>query len=257
MLISVIMPAYNAEKTIRQAIESVMAQSFRQWELIVINDRSKDDTRQRVLELAEQDTRIRYMENDGNLGVAKTRNLGVSMARGEWIAFLDSDDAWEREKLERQVQLAERTDARLIFTGSAFMDQDGERLDYRMEVPEEVGFRGLLKQNVISCSSVLAEKALMVRYPMMPGDMHEDYAVWLKVLKHESITAKGVNEPLLIYRVSGASKSGNKRKAALMHWRVYRHIGLPLPQSVYFFSFYMVRNLKKYTKIWKETGKRR
>ena len=174
MLISVIMPAYNAEKTIRQAIESVMAQSFRQWELIVINDRSKDDTRQRVLERAEQDTRIRYMENDGNLGVAKTRNLGVSMARGEWIAFLDSDDAWEREKLERQVQLAERTDARLIFTGSAFMDQDGERLDYRMEVPEEVGFRGLLKQNVISCSSVLAEKALMVRYPMMPGDMHED-----------------------------------------------------------------------------------
>lgn len=257
MLISVVMPAYNAEKTVGLAIESVMSQSFRQWELIVINDRSKDNTRQKVLEMAGRDERIRYVENDGNLGVAGTRNRGITLSRGEWIAFLDSDDAWESSKLERQVQLVKRTAARLVFTGSAFMNQEGERLDYCMEVPEEVGFRGLLKQNVISCSSVLVEKDLIARYPMMPGDMHEDYAVWLKILKHEGITAKAVNEPLLIYRVSAASKSGNKGKAALMHWRVYRHIGLPLVQSVYFFSFYMVRNLKKYAKIWKETGKRR
>lgn len=257
MEISIVMPAYNAEKTVGSAIDSVIRQTFQDWELLVINDRSADNTKQRILESAKSDKRIRYVENDRNLGVSETRNQGVSLAKGRWIAFLDSDDAWEADKLKEQAQLIKGTGARFVFTGSAFMNQDGKRLGYCMEVPGEVTFRELLKQNVISCSSVLIEKELMVKYPMAAGNMHEDYAVWLKVLKHESITAKGVNEPLLIYRVSGASKSGNKGKAALMHWRVYRHIGLPLPQSVYFFSFYMVRNLKKYTKIWKETGKRR
>lgn len=255
MLISVVMPAYNAEKTIRQAIGSVMAQTFKDWELLVVNDKSKDTTRDIILDLAKSDGRIRYIENKRNLGVSETRNRGVSLACGQWIAFLDSDDAWEEQKLEEQVELFRKSGARFVFTGSAFMDQEGRRLDYCLNVPEKVSFRQLLKQNVISCSSVLIEKALLERYPMASGDMHEDYAVWLGVLKNEGIEAYGVDKPLLIYRVSGASKSGNKAKAALMHWRVYRHIGLPLTSSAYYFVFYMVRNLKKYGKIWRETRK--
>lgn len=255
MLISVVMPAYNAEKTIGQAIASVRTQTFQDWELLVINDQSKDNTKDVVLALAKSDKRIRYVENEQNLGVSGTRNRGVSLALGQWIAFLDSDDEWAEEKLEVQARAIQQTGARFVFTGSAFMDQEGKRLDYCLNVPERVSFRQLLKQNVISCSSVLIEKTLLEKYPMSSGDMHEDYAVWLKVLKNEKTDAYGINKPLLIYRVSGDSKSGNKGKAALMHWRVYRHIGLPFVPSIYYFCFYMVRNLKKYGKIWKEIGK--
>lgn len=252
MRISVIMPAYNAEKTIGQAMRSVVDQTFQEWELLVVNDQSEDHTKDVVLALAESDERIRYVENEKNMGVSKTRNRGVSLASGQWIAFLDSDDAWEADKLQAQADLARESGARFLFTGSAFMDQEGNRLDYCLNVPRQVSFCQLLKQNVISCSSVLVEKALLEKYPMATGDMHEDYAAWLSILKNEAIEAYGIDRPLLIYRVSAASKSGNKGKAALMHWRAYRHIGLPLASSIYNFGFYMARNLKKYGAIWRE-----
>lgn len=251
MHISIIMPAYNAEKTIGAAINSVLEQTFQDWELLVINDCSTDKTKSVILELANCEPRIHYIENAENMGVARTRNKGVSMANSDWIAFLDSDDLWEAEKLKTQVKWIKHYHARLVFTGSAFIDKDGKRIDYCLEVPKKVVFRELLKQNIISCSSVLVEKKLLLRYPMVGKNMHEDYAVWLNILKNEHICAYGINRPLLIYRVSTGSKSGNKGKAALMHWRVYRHIGLPFILSVYYFSWYMVRNLKKYGKIWR------
>lgn len=255
MLISIVMPAYNAEKTISQAMVSVISQTWEKWELLVVNDRSDDRTKAIVLDLAQSDQRIRYIENDKNLGVAQTRNRGVKLARGQWIAFLDSDDVWEKDKLKEQVQLIHETGARFVFTGSGFMNHEGKRLDYCLNVPETVSFRELLKQNIISCSSVLIERELLLKYPMTAGDMHEDYAVWLSVLKNEETEAKGIDKPLLIYRVSSGSKSGNKKKAAMMHWRVYRHIGLPLVPSIYYFGFYVMRNLKKYCNIWKQVGK--
>lgn len=255
MLISVVMPAYNAEETIGQAIHSVIAQTYQQWELLVVNDQSKDNTKNIVLTLAELDKRIRYIENERNLGVSETRNRGVSLALGQWIAFLDSDDMWEEKKLEMQLDLISTSGARFVFTGSAFMDQKGKRLGYCLNVPLKVSFRQLLKQNVISCSSTLLEKSLLEKYPMMSGAMHEDYASWLSILKGEGIDAYGIDRPLLIYRISTESKSGNKGKAALMHWRVYRHIGMPLIPSIYYFGFYMCRNLKKYGKIWAEMRK--
>ncbi|MCI8888346.1 MAG: glycosyltransferase family 2 protein [Hungatella sp.] len=251
MLISVVMPAYNGEKTIGQAIDSVIGQTFKNWELIVVNDQSKDRTKDLILDYAKRDERIRYAENQENSGVSFSRNRGVAMAEGQWIAFLDSDDAWEKEKLEEQVKLIEGG-ARFVFTGSAFMNEAGQRLKFCMNIPEKISFRELLKQNVISCSSVLIEKALLEKYPMAQGNIHEDYAVWLKILRDQRICAWGIDKPLLIYRVSSGSKSGNKGKAALMHWRVYRHIKLPIIPSVWYFSFYVVRNLKKYRNIWRE-----
>lgn len=254
MQISVIMPAYNAEKTISAAINSVLGQTFEDWELLVINDQSKDGTKQIILDYAEKDGRIRYLENVKNMGVAQTRNKGVSMAKGTWIAFLDSDDLWETDKLELQYNYAKKSGAKLLFTASAFIDKDGKKIHYCLNVPQQVSFRELLKQNIISCSSVLVEKELLLNYPMMEKNMHEDYATWLSILKNEKLIAYGINRPLLIYRISADSKSGNKGKAALMHWRVYQHIGLPFWQSIYYFLWYMIRNLKKYRKIWKQTA---
>ena len=264
MLISIVMPAYNAESFLREAVSSVQRQTFSDWELLIINDGSTDGTAELMEELAREDlrhsgpegtgARIRLFHPGANRGVAETRMYGVKQAAGEWIAFLDSDDAWEKEKLEKQVELAERTGAELMFTGSAFMDTQGRRKEFILNVPEEISYRELLKQNLISCSSVMVKKKWLLRFPMNSygkkgkGRMHEDFASWIRMLR-AGCSARGVNEPLLIYRVRSGSVSGDKRKAAMMTWRVYRSVGLSLPSSVYYFLCYVVRSLLKWRKI--------
>lgn len=146
-LISIIMAAYNAEKTISMAINSVLAQTFADWELLVINDCSKDRTAEIVASFT--DPRIRLLQNEKNSGVSISRKKGMEAANGEWIAVLDSDDAWTPNKLEKQIKLANDTGAELIFTGSAFMDGDGKPIDWQLHVPTTLPYRELLKQNLV------------------------------------------------------------------------------------------------------------
>ena len=247
--VSIIMPAYNCENYIRQAVDSVKRQTYPDWELLIINDASSDGTGAAAAKLAMEDQRIRYLENEANLGVAGTRMRGVQMAEGSWIAFLDSDDCWTEDKLEKQIQLIQRVaDAAIVFTGSAFMNEQGEKSSYILHVPERVSYKELLKQNIISCSSVLVKKELVLKYGMPDGDLHEDFALWLQILR-DGGAACGIDEPLLIYRVSSGSKSGNKLHAAHMQWKVYRFIGLGVLQASYYMAAYTVRNVKKYRGI--------
>lgn len=246
-MISVIMPAYNAAAYISQAIASVLNQTYQELELLIIDDGSRDETERIIQQFSQQDSRIRAIKNAENLGVAKTRNRGISLAKGEWIAFLDSDDIWRADKLEKQLEAAEQLHAAFLFTGSAFVDDKGNHLEHYLSVPSRITYRELLKQNIISCSSVLIRKELILAYPMEHADeMHEDFAVWLQILRDHNMTAVGVDEPLLIYRISSNSKSGNKIKAALMTYRVYQYLKLPLFCRMFYWSCYVSRNLKKY-----------
>lgn len=252
-LVSIVLPAYNAEKTIREAIESVLKQTYPYWEMLVINDCSEDATMTVIKEYAARDARIHVLSNTGNYGVSFSRNRGVGIAKGKWIAFLDSDDMWAVDKLEEQVGLIQKQTALgdspdIVFTGSAYIDSSGKELPYRFQVREKVSYHELLKQNVISCSSALVRRELLLKYPMRYDDMHEDYAVWLQILK-DGGCAYGINKPLLIYRLSETSKSGNKKKAALMTLRVYRYMGLNPVQTFYYFCWYAYRNLRKYQAI--------
>lgn len=249
--ISVIMPAYNAEKTLDQAVQSVINQTYFNWELLIIDDCSKDNTYLLMQKLQLNDERIKILKNDQNSGVSESRNKGVEAACGQWVAFLDSDDMWDPNKLEKQVTLLnQKKDAVLFFTGSAFINSNGEVSKYKLSVPEEITYHQLLKQNVISCSSVLVKRDIIRQFPMKYDDMHEDYAVWLQILKQGYLTC-GINEPLLIYRLSANSKSSNKRKAAWMTYKVYRYLGLNHAQAMYYFCWYAWRNLKKYHAIQK------
>ena len=249
-LISIIMAAYNAEKTIEQAIYSVLAQTWPDFELLVIDDGSQDRTADIVRKIAEKDKRVRLFVNKKNSGVSSARRHGLEKARGEWIAILDSDDAWAPAKLEKQIALQKKTKAELLFTGSAFMDADGKPVDYYLHAPEEVTYRELLKQNVLSNSSALVRRELYEKHYAAGDDMHEDFATWLGILK-SGRKAYGVDEPLLIYRLDKASKSGNKAKAALMNWHTYRFIGLNPLQALYYEAWYMVKGLLKYRKLKK------
>ena len=247
-LVSVIMAAYNAEKTIEQSINSVLNQTYPAVELLVVDDYSQDRTVKLVENIMARDNRVRLIYNKENSGVSYTRKHGLEEAKGAWIAILDSDDIWAPEKLEKQIILQKKMNADLLFTGSAFMDSDGQPIDWYLHAPSEVTYRHLLKQNVLSNSSSLVRKELYEKYYAVGDGMHEDFAVWLGILK-EGKKAYGVDEPLLTYRIAKSSKSGNKIKAAKMNWNTYRYIGLN-PLSAFYYEFlYVVKGLMKYKNL--------
>lgn len=247
-LVSIIMAAYNAEKTIELAIESVLNQTYSNFELLVINDCSKDGTAKLVEDFSAKDNRVRLISNEKNSGVSFTRKHSLEEANGSWIAILDSDDAWAPEKLEKQIELQNRTNADLLFTGSAFMDSEGRPIDWYLHAPAEATYRQLLKQNVLSNSSALVRKELYAKHYAVGDGMHEDFAIWLSILK-DGKKAYGVDEPLLIYRIAKSSKSGNKIKAAKMNWNTYRYVGLNVVEAAYYEAWYMFKNVMKYANL--------
>ena len=250
MLVSVIMLAYNAENTIEESIKSVLSQIYGDFEYIIINDASTDGTEQIIMEYMKKDCRIRYHKNSENSGVAFSRGLGISLSKGEYVAFVDSDDIWAENKLYEQVNFVENNNgAEFVFTGSRFIGIDGEIKKFTFDVPHKVTYSELLKQNVISCSSVFIKRAYLENVFVTDDKMHEDFVAWLKVLK-KGIIAYGINKPLLTYRLGVSTRSSNKIKAAKMTWLVYKHIGLDIFSRIYYMSFYAVRSLKKYFKIY-------
>ena len=242
-LVSIIMASYNADKTISAAIKSVIAQTYTNWELLVVNDCSTDNTL--VVSETFDDPRIRIINNVNNLGVSETRAEGLAEARGDWIAILDSDDKWRPEKLQKQIDLIRKTNAELVYTGSGFMNENGIIRDWVLHVPPFLTFKRLLKQNLISNSSALVKKELYRRFYAYGDNMHEDYAIWLGITK-SGIKAYGIDEPLLIYRISKSSKSSSKIKAAKMNWNTYRYVGLSLTTSFYYMCWYTINGLIKY-----------
>lgn len=250
-LVSVIMPAYNCEKYVTDSIKSVLGQTYSKLEIIVIDDGSIDDTVNIIEEFAKKDKRIKFYKNDKNQGVSVTRNRGVSLSNGEWIAYLDSDDIWVKDKIEKQLTIAKKTGVDFIFNGSSFIDEQGEPYEWILHVPEKITYKELLKQNVISCSSVLIKKHYVEKIKMERDDIHEDFGTWLRILKNGTY-AYGINEPLLVYRISSNSKSGNKIKSLLMNYNTYRYVGLNPISSLYYLVWYVVRGLRKYGNIKKE-----
>jgi len=248
-LVSIVMPAYNCEKYVVEAINSVLAQTYRKWELLVLDDGSKDNTLHIIEEFSQKDSRIKALPNRKNIGVSATRNRGIELASGDWIAFLDSDDMWESEKLEKQFKIVEKEAAEFLFTGSSYINEEGEPYKGIFEVPEKITYKKLRNQNVISCSSVLVKKKYFENIKMEKDEMHEDYAVWLRILKL-GITAFGVNEPLLIYRISRNSKSGNKMKTVKMTYKVFRFVGINPIGSAYFMMRHVIASVGKYKRIF-------
>lgn len=247
-LVSVVIPAYNAEKYIAIALKSVCLQTYANLEILVVNDASADQTVDVVRRFMQADKRIRLINLEQNGGVAHARNVGVQAAGGRYVAFLDSDDLWCRNKIRAQMAVVRTKHARFVFTGSSFIDESGHRLSSVLHVPESITDRELLKQNVISCSSVLLEKEVYVKHPMPDGEFHEDFATWLQILR-DGVTAYGIDEPLLIHRMLDRSRSGNKLHSAVMNYRAYRYVGLSSLEAIRYELIYICRGIRKYGKI--------
>lgn len=248
-LVSVILPVYNGENTIEATVASVLDQTYRNIELIIADDASNDNTAEKCRVLAGSDNRIRIISNQANTGALGTRLKAAKTAKGEWIAFIDADDLWHREKLKKQIRLRDDTGSDIVYTASAFIDGNGNKYKWIMHVPDKVGYRRLLKQNIISNSSVLVRKDDFIKYSSpceKMNNMHEDFACWLSMLR-DGMTACGVNEPLITYRISKRSKSGNKMSAYAMNMNTYRYLGLGFFERYFYQACYSINGLIKYS----------
>ena len=245
-LVSVVMPAYNMERFIEAAIRSVQVQTYENWELLVIDDCSGDRTCEIVAELAAQDTRIRLIRNEENMGVAKTRNRGFELAQGQYVALLDSDDLWRSEKLDSQLRLAQTTGADIVYCSYAMVDEEGRSVCKDFLVPEATDFDASATRMVISCSTALLAETVFRKYRFHSGYYHEDLVFWLQIL-NDGLTARGVGEILADYRLRSGTRASNKIRSAMNRWTVYRrYFGFSLGKSARLLARYAFYGVAKY-----------
>ncbi len=245
-LVSVIMPAYQSEKYISKAIESVLCQTYTNWELIVVNDSSPDKSADIAQEYADKDCRIRVVHQIPNAGVAKARNLGITEARGRYIAFLDSDDIWVSTKLEKQLQLLNEKNAQIAYSSYDFIDENDMGIKKPFIVEAKTDYKKMLGRNEIGCSTVLIEAELLKNHQFRAEYYHEDYVLWMELLALP-VTAVGVTEILAHYRVIYTSRSYDKKNAAKHRWKIYRSaLKLSFLESVWAFLIYAVKAVEKH-----------
>jgi teichuronic acid biosynthesis glycosyltransferase TuaG len=240
--VSVIMPAFNSAPYIEEAIRSVQAQTVGDWELVVADDGSTDETAEIVRRMNDNDNRVKLLCLGGRQGPARARNAAIEAAKGRFIAFLDSDDVWKPEKLERQIAFMREQDVAFSFTAYDRIDEQGESHG-TVQAPRPVTYRQLLSYCVIGCLTAVYDTEKLGKQFMPDIPKRQDYALWLQILKQLD-RAWPIDESLAVYRVRRGSVSSNKLLAARHNWRLYRDIEkLGFVRSAYYFCQYAVRGV--------------
>lgn len=242
--VSVIMPLYNSSAFMDESIRSVLDQSFADLELILVDDCSTDDSLAGARALAAQDDRIAVVALPDNQGGGAARNAGIAAARGRYIAFLDSDDIWESEKLAVQLAAMEERKASFSYTDYRMATGEGDQ-GKTISSPDRVDYRTLLRNNVIGCSTVIYDrKVLGTRlFPLIRK--RQDFGLWLSILRDIDFAWR-CGPALTRYRIRQNSVSSNKLQAAAYTWKVYRELeALPLSASLYYFARYALSGIVK------------
>lgn len=243
--VSIVTPVYNSEKFISYTIESVINQTYQNWEMIIVDDCSRDDSANIIEKYCLADTRIKYIKLEKNSGAAVARNVGIDISKGRFIAFLDSDDLWEPEKLEKQIKFMEENKIGFSFTSYRLIDEEGNDLNKVITVPSKVNYDDLLKNTIIGCLTVVIDKNIIGDFRMPLVRAGQDTATWLSILRR-GFEAYGINEPLARYRKVNGSISSNKIKALKRTWNTYKNIEkLPFPKLCYVFTCYVINAIRK------------
>ncbi len=245
-LVSIITPAWGTESVIADTIESVIGQTYKNWELLIADDCSPDNLAAIVKQYAEKDPRVKYLRMPKNGGPANARNLSLNAANGRYIAFLDSDDLWMPEKLEKQLAFMNKNNYSFTYTAYQRFKMSGEKYPFINQVPEKITYSGLLKNTCISTLTVMLDKSKISGIHMTPGWGYDDYVLWLEILK-TGVTAHGLNENLALYRVMEKSVSSNKPRALKWVWNIYRqHQKInPLLSAFYITNFSLNAFMKR------------
>lgn len=247
-LVSIITPAYNCAKLINSTIESVLAQTYDNWEMLIVDDCSTDNTKEVITKWQIKDSRIKLLIQNENGGASLARNRAIIEARGKYIAFLDSDDLWLPEKLEKQVYFMESNGYVISYTPYYVIDKDFEKKKIK-KAPTKVDYKDMLKYNRLGCLTVMVNIEKVGRVTISKIDKRNDYALWLKIMKqgHEAYC---LNESLSIYRSHQGLSSGSKFKILKYHYIVFNRI-LGYGKLTSFFLmirngfFYVISNLNE------------
>lgn len=244
-LVSVITPIYNGEKYIEQCIKSVINQSYKNIEMIIIDDGSTDNSENIINKYTDNFSFIKYIKCEKNNGVWAARNIGIDNAKGRFISFLDADDLYKKNKIKNQINFMLENEYSFTYTAYDLIDENNKCLNKIIEAKEYEDYQRLLKGNDIGCLTVMIDRFKINTSIKFENYHHEDFILWLKILKN-NVTAYGLNEVLSSYRKSNSSISHNKIKAAMWTWNIYTNIEkLPLKKSIYYFYKYMINGLTK------------
>jgi teichuronic acid biosynthesis glycosyltransferase TuaG len=245
-LVSIITPSYNSSKFISQTIESVLSQTYQEWEMIIVDDASPDNANEIIVKYIKKDSRIKLAKLEKNSGPAVARNRATEEAKGKYIAFLDSDDIWLPNKLEKQIKFMNHNKLAVTYCSYKTIDESGGLINTRI-VKNHITYQDMLKSNHIGNLTGIYDCKKLGKY-YMDNIGHEDYTLWLKIMKDVKYT-KGIAEPLAKYRILDNSISTNKIKALQWQWYIYQNIvGLDIFRSAYYFIWYAYYALKKRSK---------
>lgn len=219
-VVSIVVPVYNALKYIDDTVKSIEGQTFTEWELILVDDGSTDGTREYLKSIENEKNRVFFQSENG--GAARARNKGIAEAKGKYLAFIDADDLWNKEKLQKQVHFMEKTNVNFSFTNYEFGTEDAKPTGHIVRVPNEITYKEALKNTTIFTSTVMLDVDILGKDMIrMPDVKSEDTATWWKILKL-GISAYGIQENLVMYRRPEKSLSSNKFEAIKRIWNLYR-----------------------------------
>lgn len=244
-LVSIVMPAHNAAEFIGDTVNSILAQTYKNWELIIVDDCSTDNTRKILKKFDSEKIRVIFCKKNG--GAAKARNRGICEARGSFLSFIDADDLWEPDKLSRQLKFMAKKNATFSFTSYVFADANGVPNDKVVKVPATITYRQALKNTTIWTSTVMFDMTKLTKKDVEMPDVRrgQDTATWWKVLKKVD-KAYGLNEIMAIYRRTDGSLSANKITALKRTWNLYRNVEhLNVIKSSFCFAFYCFNAVKR------------
>jgi len=220
-LVSVIMPSYNAEAFIAESIESVIQQTYANWELLITDDCSSDRTPEIVKSYCTKDSRIDFRIAQKHSGIAATRNLSIARAKGRFVAFLDNDDLWIPEKLEKQVQYMLDNNLPFVYSSYELMNENGTLKGKTIKTAGVIDYNKYLKNTIIGSGTIMLDLEKIGSLEMPYNATSDDMALWCKILK-DGHHAYPIEEVLMKYRIRKNSASANKLKAAKDVWLVYR-----------------------------------
>ena len=244
-LVSVIVPCYNMEQYLADTITSVRNQTFADWELLVVDDASTDGSARILHDFSQQDPRIKASVKAEHTGIADTRNRCIQTASGRYLAFLDADDLWYPEKLEKQLRFMQERQAALSYTSYDLIDEKGQPLGKTIKAAHDLNYQAYLRNTLIGCSTVMLDTEKVGKVTVPDFRTSEDTATWLNLLR-QGVVAQALPEALTSYRIRVHSASSNKWKAATDRWKVYRRQErLSLPNALFSFSCYAFNAVKK------------
>ncbi|TGL10730.1 glycosyltransferase family 2 protein [Leptospira meyeri] len=223
--VSVIMPAYNAVSYLEESVQSLLDQSFKDWELLLVDDCSKDDTAILAKKIATKDPRIRFVQKEKNSGSADTRNTGINLAKGEYIAFLDADDLWEPDFLEKMIPFMEQKSSPFSFASYRIIDENGFEFCEPFLVKSKVySYSDLLHYNRVGLLTAIYHVPSVGKKYFDPSlkSLRDDYALWLDILR-DGKQAFANSEILARYRVRRGAATSNKKKVMIAHFRMLKN----------------------------------